>query len=166
VHHAHLSEMDIGFFDPNCHLVPPLRSLRDRDALREGVKSGVIDALCSDHTPVDDDAKLLPFAEAEAGVTGLELLLPLTLKWAAEMGVGLSKAIAAITTEPARILALDAGHLTSGHSADICIFAPDEYWQVTPAALKSQGKNTPFHNMELAGKVKYTLVDGHVVYEG
>jgi dihydroorotase len=165
VHHAHLSEMDIGFFDPNCHLVPPLRSLRDRDGLREGVKDGVIDALCSDHTPVDDDAKLLPFAEAEAGVTGLELLLPLTLKWAAEMDVDLPRAIARITTEPARVLALDAGHLTPGHSADLCIFAPGEYWRVTPAALKSQGKNTPFQNMELAGRVKYTLVDGHVVYE-
>jgi len=166
VHHAHLSEMDIGFFDPNCHLVPPLRSLRDRDGLREGVKDGTVDVICSDHTPVDDDAKLLPFAEAEAGVTGLELLLPLTLKWAAEMGVALSDALATVTTEPARVLAQDAGHLTPGHSADICIFAPDEYWRVTPKALKSQGKNTPFQNMELAGKVKYTLVDGHVVYEG
>lgn len=165
VHHAHLSEMDIGFFDSNCHLVPPLRSLRDRDALREGVKDGTIDALCSDHAPVDDDAKLLPFAEAEAGATALELLLPLTLKWAAETGVGLAAAIARITTEPARILALDAGHLAAGHSADLCIFAPDEYWRVTPSALKSQGKNTPFQNLELAGKVKYTLVEGHVVYE-
>lgn len=166
VHHAHLSEMDIGFFDPNCHLVPPLRSLRDRDALREGVRDGVIDALCSDHAPVDDDAKLRPFAEAEPGATGLELLLPLTLKWAAEMGVGLPVALARITSEPARVLALDAGHLTPGQGADLCIFAPGEYWRVTPAALKSQGKNTPFQNMELAGKVKYTLVDGHVIYEG
>ncbi len=166
VHHAHLSEMDIGFFDSNCHLVPPLRSLRDRDALREGVRDGTIDVLCSDHTPVDDDAKLLPFAEAEAGVTGLELLLPLTLKWATEMGVDLSRAISTITTEPARVLGLDGGHLTPGHSADICIFSPGEYWRVTPAALKSQGKNTPFQNLELAGKVKFTLVEGHVVYEG
>ena len=166
VHHAHLSEMDIGFFDSNCHMVPPLRSLRDRDALRAGVKDGTIDALCSDHTPVDDDAKLLPFAEAEAGATGLELLLPLTLKWAAENGVELSAAISRITIEPARILALDAGHLSAGHSADICIFAPDQYWRVTPSVLKSQGKNTPFQNLELAGKVRFTLVEGHVVYEG
>ena len=166
VHHAHLSEMDIGYFDSNCHLIPPLRSQRDRDALREGVKDGTIDAICSDHAPVDDDAKALPFAEAEAGVTGIELLLPLTLKWAAECGVGLMQTLAAITTEPARILGLDAGHLTPGHSADLCLFAPDEYWTVTPSALKSQGKNTPFQNLELAGKVKFTLVEGHVVYGG
>ena len=80
--HVHLSEMDIGFFDANCHLTPPLRSLRDRDALRAGLLDGTIDAICSDHTPVDEDAKQLPFAEAEAGATGLELLLPLVLKWA------------------------------------------------------------------------------------
>jgi len=97
-------------------------------------------------------------------VTGLELLLPLTLKWASEMGVDLSRAIARITTEPARVLDLNSGHLSAGQSADVCIFSPDEYWSVTPAALKSQGKNTPFQNLELAGKVKFTLVEGHVVY--
>jgi len=86
IHHAHLSEMDIGFFDANCHLIPPLRSQRDRDALRAALADGTVDALCSDHAPVDDDAKLLPFAEAEPGATGLELLLPLTLKWAKETG--------------------------------------------------------------------------------
>ena len=84
IHHVHLSEMDIGYFDSNCNLVPPLRSLRDRDASARGLADGTIDAICSDHTPVDDDAKQLPFAEAEPGATGLELLLPLTLKWARE----------------------------------------------------------------------------------
>src|SRR5690606_12319518 len=75
IHHLHLSEMDVGYYDPNCHLVPPLRSHRDRDALRAGLAEGVIDAVCSDHTPVDENAKQLPFAESEAGATGLELLL-------------------------------------------------------------------------------------------
>ena len=165
VHHAHLSEMDIGYFNSNCHVIPPFRSLRDRDALREGLKDGTIDAICSDHAPVDDDAKLLPFAESEAGVTGLELLLPLTLKWASEMGVELPVAIARLTTEPARVLGLNKGVLAPGLNADLCIFDPEELWKVTPRALKSQGKNTPFQNMELAGKVRYTLVEGHVVYE-
>ncbi len=165
VHHAHLSEMDIGYFNSNCHVIPPFRSLRDRDALREGLKDGTIDAICSDHAPVDDDAKLLPFAEAEAGVTGLELLLPLTLKWANEEGVELPLAIARLTTEPSRVLGLNKGVLAPGLNADLCIFDPEELWKVTPRALKSQGNNTPFQNMELAGRVRYTLVEGHVVYE-
>ncbi|MEW6314416.1 MAG: dihydroorotase [Pseudomonadota bacterium] len=166
INHVHLSEMDIGYFDANCHLVPPLRSLRDRDALRQGLKDGVIDALCSNHTPVDDDAKQLPFAEAESGATGLELLLPLTLKWAEETGTALPQALAKITTEPARILGIDAGHLTPGHAADVCVFDPQHYWKIESKALKSQGKNTPFLGYELAGKVRYTLVEGHAVYEG
>jgi dihydroorotase len=165
VHHAHMSEMDIGYFDSNCHLIPPFRSLRDRDALRAGLVDGTIDAICSDHSPVDDDAKLLPFAEAEAGVTGLELLLPLTLKWAQEMGVALPQAIARITTEPARILGRNKGVLAPGLNADLCIFDPEELWNIQPKSLKSQGKNTPFLNRELAGRVRYTLVEGHVVFE-
>ncbi|MBU1979030.1 MAG: dihydroorotase, partial [Gammaproteobacteria bacterium] len=165
IHHAHLSEMDIGFFDANCHLIPPLRSQRDRDALRDALADGTVDALCSDHAPVDDDAKLLPFAEAEPGATGLELLLPLTLKWANEMGISLSAAIAKISAEPSRILALNNGHLGAGQSADVCIFDPEKYWKVEPRSLKSQGRNTPFLGMELQGKVRYTLVEGHVVYE-
>ncbi|MEY4960766.1 MAG: hypothetical protein RL610_945 [Pseudomonadota bacterium] len=165
INHMHLSEMDIGFFDSNCHLVPPLRGLSDRDALRAGLMDGTIDAVCSDHTPVDEDAKLLPFGEAEVGATGLELLLPLTLKWALEMKLPLSTAIAKITVEPSKILGLDTGHLSPATAADLCIFDPNQYWKVEPAALKSQGKNTPFLGMELQGRVKYTLVDGSIVYE-
>ncbi|MDN5836450.1 MAG: dihydroorotase, partial [Nitrosospira sp.] len=120
--HLHLSEMDIGFFDSNCHLVPPLRGLSDRHALRTGLLDGTIDAICSDHAPVDEDAKLLPFGEAEAGATGLELLLPLTLKWAAEMKIPPAAALARITVEPARILGVDAGHLSPDAAADLCIF--------------------------------------------
>ncbi|MBI3901638.1 MAG: dihydroorotase [Nitrosomonadales bacterium] len=162
--HVHLSERDIGFFDSNCHLTPPLRSLRDRDALHAGLLDGTIDAICSDHTPVDEDAKQLPFAEAEAGATGLELLLPLALKWA---GAGaLSAALAKVTQHPARVLRLDAGHLSVGAVADVCVFDPEAYWKIEAAALKSQGKNTPFLGLELQGKVRYTLVDGQVVYQG
>lgn len=165
MNHTHLSDMDIGYFDANCHLIPPLRSQRDRDALRAALQDGTIDAMCSNHSPVDEDAKQLPFAEAEAGATGLELLLPLVLKWAAQEKISLSDAIAKVTIQPARILAVDAGHLTVGTAADICIFDPDRYWKVEPAALKSQGKNTPFIGMELQGKVRYTLVNGQVVYQ-
>jgi dihydroorotase len=165
VHHAHLTEIDIGYFDSNSHLNPPLRSQRDRDALRAALADGTVDAICSDHTPVDEDVKQLPFAEAEAGATGLELLLPLALKWAEESKAAPAAALAKITSDAARVLNVDAGHLTPGHTADICIFDPARHWKVTPEALKSQGKNTPFIGLELKGRVRCTLVDGQVVYE-
>ena len=165
IHHAHLSEMDIGYFDPNCHLTPPLRSQRDRDGLRAALSDGTVDALCSDHTPVDEDAKQLPFGEAESGATGVELLLPLTLKWIEETRLPLIQGLARITSEPARILGVSAGVIKPGASADLCVFDPARYWKIEPAALKSQGKNTPYTGIEVRGKVGYTLVDGQVVYE-
>ena len=165
IHHAHLSEMDIGYFDANCHLRPPLRSQRDRDALRAGLADGTIDALCSDHTPVDEDAKQLPFSEAEPGATGVELLLPLSLKWAAESGLGIAAALERITTRPAALLGIDAGHLSVGATADVCIFDADAHWRIDAGSLKSQGKNTPFSGIELRGRVTHTLVGGTVVYE-
>jgi dihydroorotase len=164
--HVHLSEMDIGYFDSNCHLVPPLRSIRDREALRRGVQDGTVDAICSDHTPVDEDAKQLPFGESEPGATGLELLLALTLKWGDEAKIPLTAALAKVTSEPARILGIRAGAIASGESADLCVFDPHARWKVEPATLKSQGKNTPFAGYEMSGKVRFTLVEGHVVYEG
>lgn len=165
IHHAHLSEMDIGYFDPNCHLMPPLRSQRDRDALRAGLADGTIDALCSDHTPIDEDVKQLPFSEAEPGATGVELLLPLALKWAAESGLGISSALDRITAKPAAILGIDSGHLAPGANADVCIFDPECLWRVEPAALQSQGKNTPYSGIEVQGRTTHTLVAGTIVYE-
>jgi dihydroorotase len=163
--HLHLTEHDVGFFEANCHLTPPLRAQRDLDALRAGLKQRVIDAICSDHAPVDDDAKLLPFAESEVGATGLELLLPLTLKWAAAAEVSLPEAIRCITCTPARILGVDAGHLSPGATADVIIFNPDEYWKVEARTLLSQGKNTPFLGLEVAGRVHQTLVQGLTVFQ-
>ena len=163
--HLHLTEHDIGFFDANCHLKPPLRSQRDRDALYAGLADGTISAICSDHTPVDDDAKLAPFAEAEVGATGLELLLPLMLKWAQISKTSLTAAVARVTSEPAELLGVDAGHLSVGAMADVCVFDPEQYWTVERSALKSQGKNTPFLGLELAGKVNWTLVAVQVVYQ-
>lgn len=165
VHHLHLSEMDIGYFDPHCHLIPPLRSQRDRDALRRGLADHTVDAVCSDHCPVDDDAKQLPFSESEPGATALELLLPLTLKWAEEDNVALPTALARITTDAAKIMGIDAGHLSVGADADVCVFDAERYWKVEPSSLRSQGKNTPYSGIELKGRVTHTLVGGQVAYE-
>jgi dihydroorotase len=164
-HHLHLCDVDIGWFDAQCRLVPPLRGTRDRAALRAGLADGTIDLVCSDHTPVDEDAKQLPFGEAEPGATGLELLLPLTLKWAAEDRISLAEGLARITARPAQILGSPGGQLGVGAPADVCIFDPDAHWRVEPSALISQGKNTPFLGLEVPAKVRMTLVGGHVVYE-
>ena len=97
--------------------------------------------------------------------SALELLLPLTLKWAQESDVPLPTALARITSDPARVLGIDAGHLTPGAAADVCIFDPLRYWKVEPAALRSQGRNTPYLGYEIQGRVACTIVDGQVVYE-
>jgi dihydroorotase len=164
IHHVHLCDIDIGYFDSHSHLVPPLRSVRDRDALRAALADGTIDAVCSDHTPVDEDAKQLPFGESEAGATGLELLLPLTLKWAAEHSVDRPTALARITCDPARILGLPAGRIEAGATADLCLFDPLEDWVVGPRTLVSQGKNTPFSGLPMSGRVRHTIVGGEPVF--
>ena len=165
IHHLHLCDMDLGYFDSHCRLEPPLRSQRDRDALARGLAEGAVDCLCSDHTPVDEDGKHLPFAEAEPGATGLELLLPLALKWGAAHKLPLAVTLARITSDPARILGVGAGRIAPGAPADLALFDPGAAVRVTAEALKSQGKNTPFLGYELAGGVRYTVVAGNVVYE-
>ena len=152
-------------------LVPPLRQQRDRDAIRLALANGTIDALVSDHTPVDEDAKTLPFAEAEPGATGLELLLSLACKWGKD-DASLMRALAVLTSEPARVLgaslgtlAASAGQLVKGGVADICVFDPAAEWTVEPGALRSQGKHTPFSGYQLPGRVRYTLVGGQMAYQ-
>jgi dihydroorotase len=172
VHHIHMTDADIGFFDPNARVTPPFRSQRDREAIRAGLYDGVIDAICSDHTPVDDDEKLLPFGEASPGATGLELLLSLALKWADDYAAGqhgagsaLSRALAKVTCDAARVAGLAAGQLAPGALADVVLFDPAARWKVDAAALASQGKHTPFLGYELGGQVMATIVAGHVAWE-
>jgi dihydroorotase len=119
----------------------------------------------SDHTPVDEDQKQMPFAEAEPGATGLELLLPLVLKWGAARNLPLTTILARVTSDPARILGVRSGRIEPGAPADLVVFDPGQHWRVVPEALRSQGKNTPFLGYELAGRVRATLVAGNVVYE-
>ena len=163
--HCHLTDHDIGYFNSHANLKPPLRTTRDKAALCQGLKDGSIDAICSDHTPVNDDAKLLPFAEAEAGATGLELLLPLALKWATDNKSSLFDAVAKITSQPASILGIAGGHLSLNADADIAIFNPQQAWEVSAKHLISQGKNTPFLGLEMLGKVQYTLLNGQISYQ-
>jgi len=165
IHHLHLSDRDIGEFDANCRLSPVLRDPSDRDRLRRALAEGAIDAVCSDHTPVDDDAKQVPFAEAEPGATGLELLLPLTLQWGSESGLRPAEALAAVTHRAAAILGVPAGTLAPGGAADICLFDAHAPWIVRPDALASQGKNTPFNGLELTGRVMRTIVGGRTVFK-
>ena len=167
-----LTDTDIGFFDSRMRLNPPLRQQRDRDALQQALADGTVDALVSDHTPVDEDAKTLPFAEAEPGATGLELLLSLALKWGQDSDAGMRRALAVVTCEPARVLgsalgALEAsaGRLAEGGVADLCVFDPQAMWTVTPAALRSQGKHTPFSGYELPGRVRCTIAAGQLAFE-
>ena len=172
INSLHLTDVDIGYFDSRMRLNPPLRQQRDRDALRLGLADGTIDALVSDHTPVDADAKTLPFAEAEPGATGLELLLGLACKWGVESDAGLMRAIAVLTSEPARVLgtslgtlATSAGRLIRGGVADICVFDAHADWTVTQSALRSQGKHTPFSGYQLPAQVRWTLVGGQLAFE-
>ncbi len=165
IHHLLLTDRDIGHFDSQYRFAPPLRSPSDRDALSRGVIDGAIDAICSDHTPVDDDAKNVPFGEAESGASGLEMLLPLTLKWAEIAGVTVANALQKVTTGPAGLLGLDAGKIAVGAPADLCVFDPAAFWAVTPQTLRSQGKNTPWLRRELQARVTHTLVNGELAFK-
>ena len=172
INSLHLTDVDMGYFDSSARLNPPLRQQRDRDALRAGLLDGTIDALVSDHTPVEEDAKALPFAESEPGATGVELLLSLALKWSRDSGVSLARALATITAGPAAVLGASLGKrqgrvgcLAVGGVADVCVFDDRDAWTVEPSALRSQGKHTPFSGYELPGRVRYTLVAGQVAFQ-
>ena len=175
INSLHLTDMDIGYFNPAMRLVPPLRGQRDRDALSAALADGTLDALVSDHMPVSRDEKTLPFAEATPGATGLELLLGLALHWGELSGAGLVRALEVVTAAPVGVLgsalgslSASAGRLVEGGVADLCVFDPAVRWPVQPQALRSQGTHTPFafehSGMELPGRVRATLVAGTVAY--
>jgi dihydroorotase len=172
INSLHLTDADMGYFDSRARLLPVLRQQRDRDALRAGLADGTLDALVSDHTPVDADAKALPFAEAEPGATGMELLWSLALKWGQDAGLPLAQVISRITADPARVLGTalgslqgSAGQLAVGGLADVCVLSDQGHWLVTDASLRSQGKSTPFSGYELPGRVLATVVGGNVAFE-
>jgi len=172
INSLHLTDADMGYFDSRARLTPVLRQQRDRDALRAGLADGTLDVLVSDHTPVDADAKALPFAEAEAGATGLELLWSLALKWGQDAQLPVTDVLSRITADPARVLGTtlgdlqdSVGHLAVGGVADVCVLSTEGRWLVGDAALRSQGKSTPFSGYELPGRVMATVVGGQVAFE-
>lgn len=163
-HHLHLTEHDIGFFDTNCHVLPPLRSQRDKDALRAALKDGVVTAVCSDHQPHEADAKLAPFFQSEPGISGLETLLPLTLRLVDDGVLSLAEAIACLTHHPASIINVDAGHMGPGATADICIIDPGLEWTLNSQDFISHGRNSPFIGWQFRGRVVGTIIGGQQVY--
>lgn len=164
-HHLYLTEMDVADFNSQCHVTPPLRTQRDRDGLRAGLARGALAAICSDHQPHEPDAKQAPFSATEPGISSLETLLPLSLRLVDEDVLTLSEVLACLTYKPAEILGIEAGKLSAGAPADICIFDPQRYWELTDSTLQSRGLNTPFMGWEFKGRVTHTLLAGKVVYE-
>lgn len=163
-HQLHLTDMDISSFNSLYHVLPPLRSQRDMNALRRGVASGTISSICSDHQPHEADAKVAPFPATEAGISGLETLLPLTLKLVENGELPLNTAIASITCNPAKTLGLKAGHLAIGQAANLCLIDPEKEWTLNHDELLSQGKNTPFTGWHFKGKVIKTLLKGATIF--
>jgi dihydroorotase len=164
-HHLHLTEMDLGRFDSMAHVLPPLRSQRDKKGLRAGLASGVITAICSDHQPHEADAKQLPFSDSEPGISGLDSLLSLSLRLVEENTLPLTTVIERLTVGPSRILRLDLGHLGIGAIADACVFNPQQAWSLEPETMRSRGQNSPFLGCQFHGRVTHTLLAGRLVYE-
>jgi dihydroorotase len=162
---VHGVDADIGQFDSNWRLDPPLRTQADRAAIRAALVDGTLDAICSDHAPAAVEQKLLPFGEACVGASGLETMLSLLLGWAQADRVPLLRALDAVTRGPARVLGEDTGTLLVGRKADVVLFDPSELWTVNGEALLSFGKNTPYLGQELAGRVRATIVGGEIRFE-
>ncbi len=162
--HLHLNEKHIGAFDSRCKVLPPLRTERDQLALIRGLADGVIGAICSDHQPHDADAKLAPFAEAAAGIAGVDTLLTLSMQLVAQQALPRAVVVAALTANPAAIIGLDAGHLGLGGAADLCLFDPNLEWPLDLDSMRSRGKNSPWFGRTLRGKVVATFIDGEAVY--
>jgi len=164
-HHLHLCEHDLGNYDSQSHVLPPFRSIRDREQLQQGLRDGIITAISSDHQPLDKDAKLGPFAETTPGISGLETLLPLTMKLVDDDEISLNTAIACLTHQPADILGIEAGRLKVGGAADICIIDPQAQYECQPNLFASAGKNSPFAGWLFNNQVSHTLFQGKPVFQ-
>ena len=165
INNLSLNENDIGDFKTFLKLSPPLRSEDDRIALVNGVKSGLIDVIVSDHTPEDEESKRLPFAQAATGSIGIETLLSLALEMYHNESLPLKRIIETLTMNPAKILKINKGSLKVGNDADICVFDLNKPWVVKADDLKSKSKNTAIEDRKLQGKVIMTFLNGNLVYK-
>ncbi len=165
IHQLLLTEANLTDFDSNYHVLPPLRSEDDRLALLEGLNEGVIDAICSDHQPHDIGSKLAPFPSSAPGVSALETVLPLVLRLVADGALSAPIALQRITSSPAKILGIEAGRIAAGAPADLCLFRPDEAWELSAQTMHSSGLNTPFYGRRFSGRARLTICDGKPVYE-
>ncbi len=165
INNLSLNENDIGDFKTFLKLSPPLRTENDRLSLIEGINKGIIEVIVSDHKPEDEESKRLTFAQAATGASGIETLLSLTLELYHNKSIKLNKLIAAITSNPAKILGIDKGSLTKGKDADLSIVDINKPWVVNKNKLKSKSKNTPIENRKLQGQVLKTFMKGEVAYE-
>ena len=162
--YLYLTEVDISDFDSHCHVIPPLRTTQDRLHLREALKRGTLSAISSDHQPHEADAKLRSFPSTEPGISGLDTLLPMSLRLVEAHVIELDELIHRLTAGPAGILGLPFGTLSIGASADVCIFDPDLVWQLNTDTMRSNGHNTPFMGWEMKGRVIHTLLAGNLVH--
>jgi len=165
INNLSLNENDIGDFKTFLKVSPPLRLEEDRLALVEGIKSGLIDVIVSDHTPEDEEGKRLPFAQAATGAIGIETLLPLALEMYHNESLPLVKIIQTLTVNPAKILKINKGTLRKGSDADICVFDLGAPWIVKADLLKSKSKNTAVENRKIQGKVLMTFLNGELAFK-
>lgn len=165
IHHLTLNELDVADYRTFFKVKPPLRSEDDRQAVIEAVRSGLIDVICSMHTPQDVESKRLPFEEAASGAVALETLLPAALRLYHSGDLDLPTLFRAMALNPAQRLGLAAGRLAPGAPADLLVFDPDKPFVMDRNTLHSKSKNTPFDGQRLQGKVRLTYVAGTRVYE-
>jgi dihydroorotase len=164
-HYFTLNETAVGAYRTFAKVSPPLRTEADRQAIAEAVADGTIDAIASDHSPHDQEAKRQPFANAEPGIAGLETLLPLSLALFHQDRLGLLDMLACLTSRPATILGLPGGRLAKGAPADLMLFDPELPWLIDPDTFLSKSKNSPFDQHPVQGKVLATVVDGRHIYD-
>ena len=159
-----LNDLAVGDYRTFSKLVPPLRSEADREAIVEGLRSGVIDAIVSDHRPQDQDSKRVPFAQAEPGGIGLETLLPVSLELVHNGHLSLPRLFQCLSSMPARLFNLPCGKITKGAPADLVLFDANYAWKIDRADLWSKTKNTPFDERPVQGRVIATIVGGRTIY--